>query len=88
VLRELQGSLEEWRQLRVLNYEMEVATLLTVARVFGLRAGALCGVLVNRLQEENVSPEVVEKVEVRLAQVAGRTAELILDSLRGKDDVS
>lgn len=79
VPRDLQGSLGEWRRLQVLNYEMEVATLFTMARVFGLRAGAVCGVLVNRLRSEQVSFEVIEEVERKLAQVAKLTAERILE---------
>lgn len=83
VVRDLQGSLREWQKLRVLNYEMEVATLFTMARVFGLRAGAICGVLVNRQKKETVSLEVVEEVEKRLALVAARSAELVLESWGG-----
>lgn len=79
VLKDLQGSLEQWRRLQVLNYEMEVATLFTMARVFGLRAGAVCGVLVNRLRSEQVSFEVIEDVERKLAQVAKFTAEQVLE---------
>lgn len=82
VLRSFQGSLQEWRALGVLNYEMEVATLLVVARVFGLRAGAVCGVLVNRTGEERVAEEVVGNVEERLAQVSALTARYILRFLR------
>ena len=34
----------ELRRLRIANVEMECATMLTMARVFGLRAGAICTV--------------------------------------------
>ena len=37
-------SLRELRRLRILNVEMEMATLLTMAGVFGLRAGGVCTV--------------------------------------------
>jgi uridine phosphorylase len=43
--RHLQGMTEEWRRLHVLNYEMESATLLTVASAFGLRGGCVTGVI-------------------------------------------
>ncbi|MEN3185055.1 MAG: uridine phosphorylase [Atribacterota bacterium] len=79
VLRDLQGSFKEWQKLGILNYEMEVATLFTMTRVFGLRAGAICGVLVNRVQNEQVSLEAMEEVEWKLAQVARLTAERILE---------
>lgn len=79
VPRHLQGSLKEWQALRVLNYEMEVATLFVVARVFGLCAGAVCGVLVNRTKEERVAEEALGEVEERLARVAALAARWILE---------
>jgi uridine phosphorylase len=80
VPRSLQGSLKEWQTLRVLNYEMEVATLFVVARTFGLRAGAVCGVLVNRTKKEEVEEGVVERVEKNLAQVSALAVRRILSS--------
>ncbi|MCX6089734.1 MAG: uridine phosphorylase [Candidatus Atribacteria bacterium] len=80
VIRNLQGTFQEWKELGVLNYEMEVATLFTIARVFHLQAGAVCGVLVNRNQEEEIDPEEVNTVELKLARVAARSAKMILKS--------
>ena len=54
VPRALQGSLEEWRQLNVLNYEMESATLFTLANAFGLHAACFCQVIANRVESEAV----------------------------------
>ena len=54
VPRALQGSLEEWRQLNVLNYEMESATLFTLANAFGLHAACFCQVVANRIKSEAV----------------------------------
>jgi len=48
VPRSLRGSLEEWQQLNVLNYEMESATVLTIANTFRLRAACFCVAVVNR----------------------------------------
>ncbi|ERG94838.1 nucleoside phosphorylase [Haloquadratum walsbyi] len=43
------GSLiEELKQLNVMNIEMEAATLLTIASLYQLRAGAICTVYANR----------------------------------------
>ena len=53
VTRGFRGSLAEWQQLNVLNYEMESATVFTVASAFGLRAACLCVVLVNRVESEH-----------------------------------
>lgn len=36
----------------VLNFEMETATLYTLAELFGLRAGAVCAVYANRCTDE------------------------------------
>jgi uridine phosphorylase len=36
----------------VLNFEMETATLYTLANLYGLRAGAVCAVYANRCTEE------------------------------------
>jgi len=48
VPRHVQGMTEEWRQLHVLNYEMESSTLLTVCSAFGLRGGCVTGVINTR----------------------------------------
>ncbi len=88
VPRALRGSFAEWQKLGVLNYEMEIATLFTVARVFGLKAGALCGVLVNREREEAVPVERVEEVETILARVSAHAATLILKWLEEGNGVS
>ncbi|MFQ5585614.1 MAG: uridine phosphorylase [Thermodesulfobacteriota bacterium] len=45
VLRRFRGATEEWRNLHVLNYEMESATLLTLTASMGLRGGAITGVI-------------------------------------------
>ncbi len=57
VPKRFQGSTEEWRQLHVLNYEMEAATLLTLCSAMGLRAGCVCGAVVNRTRSEAVAAE-------------------------------
>ena len=56
VLRRFQGATEEWRQLRVLNYEMESATLLTMCSALGLRSGCVTGV-VNRAMGDQIGED-------------------------------
>lgn len=56
VPRAFQGTLREWQQLGALNYEMETSTLFVVAQCLGLRAGAVCGVIVKRTESERVAP--------------------------------
>lgn len=55
VPRRLQGTMKEWQTLGALNYEMETSTLFVVSRVFGLDAGAVCAVVINRAQTESIA---------------------------------
>jgi uridine phosphorylase len=41
--------LQEMTDLGVLNFEMETASLLTLARIYGFRAGSVCSVIANRV---------------------------------------
>jgi uridine phosphorylase len=70
VPRRFQGATEEWRRLRVLNYEMEAATLLTMCAAMGLRAGCVAGVVVNRARSEAVSRDGLERGERNAVTVA------------------
>lgn len=45
------GLVDEMRHLGVLNFEMEVATLLTLGRIFNVRTGAVCTVVNNRVDK-------------------------------------
>ena len=40
------------RAANVYNFEMEAATIFTLANLFGLRAGAICAVFANRVTDE------------------------------------
>ncbi|WP_297534381.1 uridine phosphorylase [Thermococcus sp.] len=44
--------LDDLRQARVTNFEMEAATLFTLANIYGLRAGCVCAVFANRVTDE------------------------------------
>ncbi len=44
--------IEDLRMAKVLNFEMEAATLFTLSSIFGLRAGAVSLVLANRITDE------------------------------------
>lgn len=54
VLRKFQGSLQEWKNLGALNYEMETATLFTVGQVFAVQTIAICLVVAKRDESESV----------------------------------
>jgi uridine phosphorylase len=67
VAAHLRGSLEEWRRLGVLNYEMESATLLTMCAANGWRAGCVAGVIAQRTESEAmVDRDIIAETE-RLA---------------------
>lgn len=65
VLRRFQGSMAEWRQLNVSNFEMEAAALFTVCATFGLSAACLCGVIAKRMQSEEVRHDAYGLAEQR-----------------------
>ncbi|MFB6069938.1 MAG: nucleoside phosphorylase [Halanaeroarchaeum sp.] len=47
-----EGLVEELREANVTNVEMEASAILTLANVYGLRAGAVCSVYANRVTGE------------------------------------
>ena len=61
--------MEEWKKLRVLNFEMESASLLTICSVFGLKAGAVCGIIAQRTEEEQVNTDIIPTVEKNLGKI-------------------
>ena len=46
--RDSEANIDELRDAGVLNFEMEAASILTLAGIYGLRAGAVCTVYANR----------------------------------------
>jgi uridine phosphorylase len=47
-----EARLEALREAGVLNFEMEASAILTLANLYGLRAGAVCTVYANRVTGE------------------------------------
>lgn len=47
-----EDRLNELQSVGVLNYEMEASAILTLASIYGLRAGAVCTVYANRVTDE------------------------------------
>jgi len=68
VPRRFQGSMEEWKHLKVLNYEMESSTLLTIASVFGLKAAMVASVIAVRGKNETPDDKILPLAEERLAK--------------------
>ena len=63
LLRSLQGITEEYRNLNILNYEMEAGTLFKMGLVYGFAAGCICAVLAERLVAESVDLAVKQQAE-------------------------
>ena len=80
--RRLQGMTEEWRRLRVLNYEMESATLLTLCSAFGLRGGCVTGVINSRMADERITKENLRLGEQHAVAIGVKAVELLIDADR------
>ncbi|MBD1573890.1 uridine phosphorylase [Vibrio sp. S17_S38] len=78
VVSRFQGSMKEWQQMGVLNFEMESATLLTMCASSGLRAGCVAAVIVNRSKDEIPDHEKLKAAEKNsLRVVIGAAAKLL-----------
>ncbi|MEM9561491.1 MAG: uridine phosphorylase [Actinomycetota bacterium] len=76
----LRGSLEEWRRIGVLNYEMESSTLFTMCAVNGWRAGCVAGVIAQRTESEAIVDEDrVAETEQLAVRVVVDAANRLLD---------
>ncbi|MTI14791.1 uridine phosphorylase [Sansalvadorimonas verongulae] len=80
VIRKYQGSMNEWQNLGVLNYEMESATLLTMCAALGLRAGCVAGVIVNRTQQEIPDAQLMARTESHAVNIVVDAARILLNS--------
>ncbi len=59
---------------RVQNFEMEAATLFTMASIFGKRAGAVCCIVANRVTDEF---EIDDEMQKRAGLVASRAVAIL-----------
>ncbi|HHL40461.1 MAG TPA: uridine phosphorylase [Deltaproteobacteria bacterium] len=81
VLRRFQGATEELRRLRVLNYEMESATVLTLTAAMGLRGGCVTGVI-NRAGGAAISKAALRRGETSAVATAVNAAARLLGGCR------
>ena len=72
---------DELQEAGVLNFEMEASAILTVANLYGLRAGAVCTVYANR-----VTGEFRTEGERRAGEVASLAAAILAEMDRVKAD--
>jgi len=67
-------TVETLSKVNVLNFEMEAATIFTLAGIYGLRAGAVCAVYANRITNrfETKGEEEGCKTAVEAVRILGR----------------
>lgn len=78
IYRHFQGSLKQWQELHVMNYEMESATLFTMCSALGLRAGMIAGAIVNRTQQEIPNEETIKSTEEKAIHAVVKAAGLLV----------
>lgn len=66
----LVGITQQYRNLNILNYEMEAGTLFKMGSVYGFGAACVCGVVAGRIKGENIILEAKELAVNRAIQVA------------------
>ncbi len=75
----MRDIIPDLKRARVLNFEMEAATLFTLCSLFGLRAGAICGILANRETNEFAEPGAISKIEEKVARVSVEAVRMLLE---------
>mgnify|MGYP005840673225 CR=1 FL=1 len=75
LLRALQGITEEYRNLRIINYEMEAGTLFKMGNVYGFAAACISGVIAQRTRAEKPILEAKDQAVQRAIDVAIAVAE-------------
>ena len=70
LLRSLQGMTEEYRNLGILNYEMEAGLLFKQSSVYGIAAGCVLAVVAQRTTGEQVMLDVTDRAQGAAIAVA------------------
>ena len=78
VTRRFKGSVQEWQDLGVLNFEMESATLFTMCSANGWKAGCVSGVIVNRTQQEIPDESTIKNTELSAVSVVVDAVKVLL----------
>jgi len=68
----MEDLLPTLQKAKVLNFEMETATLFTLANLYGLRAGSICAVYANRCTNK-FKPGAGEENAIKVANEAAKT---------------
>lgn len=75
LLRRVQGMIDEYAGLGILNFEMEAGTLLTMGGVYGFTAGCVVAIIAERTEDEAVDHQEKDAAVDRAIQVAIATAD-------------
>lgn len=78
ITRQFKGSMQEWQDLGVLNYEMESSTLFTMCASQGWSAACVAGVIVNRTQQEIPDEATMKKTETDAVSIVVEAAKKLL----------
>ena len=68
--------LSDMQKANVQNFEMEAACLLTLANLFGKRAGAVCFIVASRVTDEF---KITDEMAARAGNVASRAVKILAD---------
>jgi uridine phosphorylase len=66
--------MKDLQKANVLNFEMEASCLLTLASIFGVRAGAICVVIVDRVRNKF---KITDEMEERAGRVASEAVRIL-----------
>ena len=75
LMRHLKGMTDEYRDLGVLNFEMEAATLFKMGLVYGFAAGCVCAIIAQRTQREEPDLSLKDAAVDGAIRVAVRAAD-------------
>jgi uridine phosphorylase len=75
LLRRLRGMIDEYRDLGVLNFEMEAGTLFTMGAVYGFSAGAVVAIIAKRDEAEQPDVAAIDTAVGNAIAVAVRAAD-------------
>jgi uridine phosphorylase len=70
LLRKNIGLMEEYRELGILNFEMESGTLFKMGLVYGFKAACICAVVAERAQSEKVDQSKISEAVDHAIKVA------------------
>lgn len=79
VIQKFRGSMKEWKNMGVISYDMESATLLTMCASQGLKAGVVVGVIVNRSTKEIPNTTDLQNAEYSSIKVGIEASRILLE---------